>query len=131
MSTDRAMKRAHNRVQRAVKRGLIKRPDACELCGKVPEKTAAGRSGIQGHHHKGYQFPLDVQWVCGTCHSREDKLRHGEGRPGAKFTEQQIREIRLLHKKGWGYRRLARHFSRSLNTMRDITRGKAWAHVRI
>lgn len=46
-------------VERAVKSGKLKRPDCCSQCGK--------EGWIVGHHHD-YTKPLDVIWVCQTCH---------------------------------------------------------------
>lgn len=43
----------------ALRKGVIKRPDKCELCG------AYGK--IHGHHPD-YSEPLRVFWVCPACH---------------------------------------------------------------
>lgn len=51
---------AHLELQRAVNRGEVERPDTCSDCG------AAGQ--IQGHHHD-YSKPLDVHWLCVSCHA--------------------------------------------------------------
>ena len=53
--------KARKKLEYAVRRGRIKRPDACDSCGIVGK--------IQGHHHKGYKNPLDVIWLCPKCHS--------------------------------------------------------------
>lgn len=42
-----------------VKKGKIKKPDKCEICGT--------KCLINGHH-KDYSKPLDVNWVCHRCH---------------------------------------------------------------
>jgi len=49
---------ARNRVYRAVKSGKIEK-QPCEVCGN-PKSEA--------HHYKGYEFPLDVQWLCRGHH---------------------------------------------------------------
>lgn len=53
---------AHNALYFAVKRGEIVRPDKCQVCDKESPR-------IEGHHYKGYDRPLDVQWLCRRCHS--------------------------------------------------------------
>ena len=58
-------KRAHGKLDRAVKRGEIEKPDRCEKCGKKHEYKE-----IHGHHHD-YDKPLDVEWICRTCHLNE------------------------------------------------------------
>ena len=54
----------------ARKRGEIVKPKRCERCGK-PERR--GVRYLEGHHED-YSKPLEVVWLCGTCH----KKRHVE-----------------------------------------------------
>jgi ribosomal protein S27AE len=64
----KAMARAHAAVLRAVRRGDLVRPDACERCG---------RSGtIVEAHHPDYAELLVVRWLCRACHRATDKERH-------------------------------------------------------
>ncbi len=46
-------------ARRAEERGEITRPLLCELCGK--EKTLI-------KHHRDYSRPLEITWVCYSCH---------------------------------------------------------------
>lgn len=55
-------KNAHAKVKSAVDRGLLIKPNACQICGKT-------NCEIQGHHHD-YSKPLDVIWVCTECHGK-------------------------------------------------------------
>lgn len=59
-------RRAHNAVLRAMKRGILARPTACTKCGRV------GR--VQGHHED-YSQPLQLVWLCSSCHL----LTHSRG----------------------------------------------------
>lgn len=56
-------------VGKAVKAGLLVRPDTCELCGDSPKGFAQPGSKclIHGHHWNGYGNALDVWWVCQSC----------------------------------------------------------------
>ena len=45
----------------AVRDGRILRPDSCSACG--------GKCIPQGHHAD-YSKPLDVQWLCRSCHGK-------------------------------------------------------------
>ena len=56
---------AHDKVSRAIKLGLLKRPEACESCGKICR--------LHGHHDD-YKKPLSVTFLCAVCH----KARHKE-----------------------------------------------------
>jgi ribosomal protein S27AE len=59
-------RRAHQLVSIALKAGtLIRKP--CEQCGD-PESIA--------HHHKGYDFPLEVEWLCRHHHT----IAHGRNK---------------------------------------------------
>lgn len=60
--------RAKSLLNRAVNRGDMKKPMRCTLCNKIPIQRSDGRSGLQGHHHNGYENPLDVIWLCVKCH---------------------------------------------------------------
>jgi len=56
---------ARNKVYRAVKSGKLKR-EPCEVCGD-PKSEA--------HHYRGYEFPLDVQWLCRKHHIEAEKIK--------------------------------------------------------
>src|SRR3990167_2638776 len=58
----------------AVFHGKLTRKTFCEKCGSSPPLQRNGASAIQKHHHKGYDHPLDVQWLCIPCHRKADKL---------------------------------------------------------
>lgn len=56
--------RARGIVQNAINRGRLVRPDSCGLCmnGCKPEA-----------HHKDYGKPLEVDWLCRSCHLMQHK----------------------------------------------------------
>lgn len=57
-----------------IRRGHIKRRTCCEACGS--------RFLVQGHHVH-YEFPIELLWLCKTCH--EDMHNFGIPRsPGLK-----------------------------------------------
>lgn len=58
---------AHMQVTNALNRGDLVRPSHCDHCGD-------GASKIQAHHDD-YSKPLDVAWLCVTCHNTI--TRHG------------------------------------------------------
>lgn len=53
--------RARRAVYRAIKKGILKRPDCCSNpdCDNVDNIQA---------HHSDYHRPLDVCWMCPSCH---------------------------------------------------------------
>jgi hypothetical protein len=53
---------AHKAVERALRSGRLTKPTACERCGTT------GR--LEGHHPD-YTQPLQVIWLCVTCHRRQ------------------------------------------------------------
>jgi hypothetical protein len=53
---------ARKKLYYAVKVGKIVRPDACESCGKQCKPQA---------HHTDYAKPLEVSWLCASCHKKQ------------------------------------------------------------
>jgi ribosomal protein S27AE len=47
---------------KAVKDGVLVRPDTCSRCGRRPKGAVEG-------HHADYSKPLVVEWVCKSCHA--------------------------------------------------------------
>lgn len=64
-------KAAHSKLEKAIKRGEVTKPDACERCGKT-YRFKDGRTAIQGHHED-YTKPLEVIWLCQKCHFEEHR----------------------------------------------------------
>jgi len=58
---------ARREVAEAVADGRLSYPDACDLCGGV-QATMISRA-IEAHHED-YSRPLDVLWLCKSCHAR-------------------------------------------------------------
>jgi len=52
---------AHGKVNAALRKGTLTRPDTCSKCG-AKEKIQA--------HHKNYKFPMKVTWLCQPCHKK-------------------------------------------------------------
>jgi len=65
---------AQYQLNNAIKLGKVERPGVCSLCGKASDR-------IHGHHPD-YSKPLEVIWLCESCH----KVVH------AKHTDVQAQE---------------------------------------
>jgi hypothetical protein len=61
-------KAAWNAVYKAVKSGVLTRPDRCEHCGVECKPDAS---------HDDYAFRLQVEWLCRSCHAAKDTLLRG------------------------------------------------------
>lgn len=61
--------RARRILRNAIMAGRITKPDYCVVCG-------CKRSARQLHgHHTDYSKPLDVLWVCSTCHGKFHRIQ--------------------------------------------------------
>lgn len=100
---ERKPDRARSRIHYLVKTGKLIPSPICEQCGKVKQTRA---------HHDDYDKPLEVRWLCGTCHGLLECPAHKpkkrgrceDGRGNRKKTErnQKIYEYWLK-----GYRQIA------------------------
>ena len=59
-------KQARHAVHRAIRAKTLIKPACCDLCGQESKTDA---------HHIDYGKPLDVKWLCRTCHG----IAHTEG----------------------------------------------------
>jgi hypothetical protein len=60
---NRHKRNAQQKLSRALLNGTVLRPDRCELCDDTKVQA----------HHPNYSKPLDVIWLCASCHSEEHK----------------------------------------------------------
>lgn len=58
---------AQRKVDAACRKGILKRPNICSVCGIQSDN-------IHGHHED-YGKPLDVIWVCWLCHNNLHKFK--------------------------------------------------------
>lgn len=63
---------AHNMVNNAIRDKKIVKPDRCDNCNSD--------SRLDGHHDD-YAKPLEVRWLCRTCHSAWHKI-NGKAKNG-------------------------------------------------
>ena len=70
---------AHLKVRQAIDKGILIRPDVCELCGVnvVQRNEMLKRFGFEkkrpmtfAHHFNGYDDPLNIWWICPSCNSQ-------------------------------------------------------------
>ena len=111
-------------VRSALAKGVLKRPKACEKCRSKPPLSSNGRSRIHAHH-RDYTKPLDVEWVCDSCHAKMTPHPNGRGKPNhggkngnAKLTWKQVKEIRRSDGMYGSRIRLAKKFG--------VTEGYVW-----
>lgn len=64
-------KRSQHLVESAIKKGILT-PNSCEKCGKTG-KAKDGRNLVHARHDD-YSKPLDVRWLCQSCHYDHHKL---------------------------------------------------------
>ncbi len=118
--------RAYGAVKRALLRGDLIRPKHCGKCTCAVGPASDGRSMIHAHHHAGYNAPLDVEWLCSSCHKGKDGGAVGRRNAKAKLLDQDVLNIRLSDK-ATGI--LASRYQVHSTTIQRIRNGKAWKIV--
>lgn len=73
----RMVKAAGNAVAKAIRDGVLVRPEKCELCAVEPGKDKIGRALIRAIHVHGYlpRYHLKVVWMCPECQERWKRTR--------------------------------------------------------
>ena len=51
-------------LNNAIKKGIVVRPEKCEKCSKICKPHG---------HHFDYSKPLEVLWLCSSCHGKEHR----------------------------------------------------------
>lgn len=115
--------RAHRLVSAAIANGTLVRPSTCSDCGKTPKPGSDGRATIHGHHHKGYDHPLDVEWLCPKCHRLRDPQPSGAEAPYAVLTQEQVDSIRSSEIPSTV---LAPKYGVHPGTIQAVRRGRTW-----
>lgn len=124
------MKSARRAVRSAVERGILVKPNSCQKCGKEDtHESKDGRSIIQGHHHKGYDLVLEIEWLCIRCHRAETPVARGTRAPGAKLNDELVKEIRERYFAGEGSNSLGREYGVDRHTIHCAAIGRNWGHV--
>lgn len=62
-------KNAYHAVEFALKAGAMQKPHECSICGKPDTE-----SRMEAHHYD-YSKPLNVIWLCTSCHGVADRAR--------------------------------------------------------
>jgi len=127
-AANRIKRLAHDAVGRAVKKGILVRPNKCHRCNKECRPHA---------HHADYTKPLSVEWLCPKCHFAEGKqvlsgrrTRHGEESPQHKLSNDQVLDIRALYDAGLiSMNALSRQYRTSESNIRAIVKRQTWKHI--
>ena len=92
--------------------------------GERPEGHVLSRKNDRGNYE-----PSNVVWKTLEENSAEKKSARGVDVGSAKFTEEQILEIRKLAKEGYGMRKLGRMYNTYHTTISSIVNKKTWTHI--
>jgi len=72
------------KARQALSHGIISAPRLCEVCGVDPSTAPTEKwhksnrhKRLVAHHWRGYDFPLDVWWVCYSCNTILTKRHDG------------------------------------------------------
>lgn len=63
---------ARQELYRAIRVGEIVRQKRCDKCGMVAHGHPNGVHAVYAHH-RDYSKPLEVDWLCHSCHKNADE----------------------------------------------------------
>jgi hypothetical protein len=114
----------------AIRNGQLVRPESCERCGAQPGLDRLGRSLIHGHH-RDYNKPLEVEWICVRCHNNDPyhPRARGSANPNSSLQEEHLPDIRAMLGARVPHWHVALRFGVSKATITQISQGKTWKHV--
>lgn len=117
--------RARQLVNKAIKNNVLTKPTSCEHCQIVDDDIVA--------HHDDYSKPLDVIWLCHSCHMKIE-LASNVNDINLKELSNLIKELRI--KLNLSHYQLAKKIGVSTNTLvnlenrkhipRPVTLSKLW-----
>lgn len=116
--------RVKNVLNRAVRKGILKRPKQCQRCGAAPSPAKDGRKQIHAHHAD-YLKPLAVEWLCISCHYKEAPV-FGERNGQARLTSGMVIEIRNSQMSAAS---LAKQLGVDRRTVDRVRSGLHWSHI--
>lgn len=115
---------ARYRVECAVRRGKLKKPESCEECGlPIPPERLHG-------HHADYSRPLDVQWLCYKCHFPKDAERmwpSGTKNANAGMTKDTLQRVRDMWRAGMTQVAIGKVVGVSSSTISRFVNGLSYA----
>lgn len=112
-------------VEAAVKAGVLSKPGSCSKCGKTSCRIEA--------HHEDHARPLDVTWLCVSCHRKRDaEIRREKGeiapkRKSRKLSDDMIREIRASD---LSYSQLRKKYGVAIGTLQKIKHCQTYKDVK-
>jgi hypothetical protein len=70
---------ARNRLNSALRSGIVERPSVCQRCGETPQQGKDSRTLLHADHYMGYEpdHRLTIQWICHDCDRDIEMLRKG------------------------------------------------------
>ena len=112
---ERKANRARAKVARLISNGNLSRSDICEQCGK---------DGYNVPHHDDYDKPLNVVWLCLSCHGKLECSTHkpkkkgycNDGRGNRPKTDRN-NKIWEYYVKGYRYQSIANIFKMKVSTV--------------
>ena len=83
MNQYQKMKAATRTYREALRKGVMSKSRECSHCGVAEGSKAPTGKTVRIHgHHADYDKPLDVKWLCASCHKKEPHAKNTKGAPG-------------------------------------------------
>ncbi len=117
--------RARGSLRDALVKGRVEVPSACQKCGTPDRLCSDGRRYLHAHHPD-HRKPLDVEWLCASCHRRVTPVPHGEQNGASRMTTSTVQEAIALATSGLSFTAIGARLGVDRRTVSRAVKGQSW-----
>ena len=68
--------KARAKLKWAIDKGEVVVPEKCQKCNRIPRPFKTKRRPLRADHYKGYDYPLEIQFICVDCDGKQLRAKN-------------------------------------------------------